>query len=53
MPKKMVWHLVCLFQAFNSGFEIRILELEAFRLNVGNLTTEYQYAVALKGIPFE
>ncbi len=25
--------------------------LQAFRLNVGNLTTEYQYAAALKGFP--
>ena len=42
---------VCLLQAFNSGFGIGILKPEAFRLNVGNLTTEYQYAAALIGIP--
>ena len=28
-----------------------LLKPEAFRLNVGNLTTEYQYAAAIKGIP--
>lgn len=37
MPKKIVQNFVCL--------------LQAFRLNVGNLTTEYQYAVALRGFP--
>ena len=51
MPKKISRHPVCLLQAFNSGFEIGILNPEAFRLNVGNLKTEYQYAAALKGSP--
>ena len=27
------------------------LKPEAFRLNVGNLKTEYQYAAALRGFP--
>jgi len=37
MPKKMEQDFVCL--------------LQAFRLNVGNLKTEYQYAAALRGVP--
>ena len=42
MPKKMAQDFVCLLQA---------LKPVAFRLNVGNLKTEYQYAAALRGIP--
>lgn len=51
MPKKMMRHLVCLLQASKHGLGINCSEPKAFRLNVGNLTTEYQYAAALKGIP--
>lgn len=50
MPKKMARLPVCLLQAFKYGLRTSSLEPEAFRLNVGNLTTEYQYAAALKGI---
>jgi hypothetical protein len=51
MPKKMERDSVCLLQAFKHGHKTRCLEPEAFRLNVGNLTTEYQYAAALRGFP--
>lgn len=51
MPKKMVLDSVCLLQALKHGFEIVCFEPEAFRLNVGNLKTEYQYAAALRGFP--
>ena len=37
MSKKILKNILCL--------------LQAFRLNVGNLTTEYQYAAALRGFP--
>ena len=42
MSKKNSHNPLCLLQA---------LEPEAFRLNVGNLKTEYQYAAALRGFP--
>ena len=51
MPKKMAQDSVCLLQAFKRGCKAGSFEPKAFRLNVGNLTTEYQYAVALRGIP--
>lgn len=51
MPKKMAQDSVCLLQALKHGFGTIRLEPKAFRLNVGNLTTEYQYAAALRGIP--
>ena len=50
MPKKMAQDSVCLLQAFKRGCKAGSFEPKAFRLNVGNLTTEYQYAVALRGI---
>ena len=50
MPKKMARDSVCLLQALKHGFKIICFEPEAFRLNVGNLKTEYQYAAALRGI---
>ena len=40
-----------LITGFRCGYKTSRLEPEAFRLNVGNLTTEYQYAAALRGIP--
>ncbi len=51
MPKKIAQDSVCLLQAFKHGCKTGSLEPEAFRLNVGNLTTEYQYAAALRGFP--
>lgn len=51
MPKKIMGDSVCLLQALKHGLLAVILKPKAFRLNVGNLTTEYQYAAALKGIP--
>ena len=51
MPKKMAQDSVCLLQALKHGFRIICLGQKAFRLNVGNLTIEYQYAAALRGIP--
>ena len=50
MPKKKPQDSVCLLQAFKHGLRTNCLEPKAFRLNVGNLTIEYQYAAALKGI---
>lgn len=49
MPKKMAWDSVCLLQALKHGQKTNDLKRKAFRLNVGNLTTEYQYAAAIKG----
>ena len=49
MPKKIVRDFVCLLQALKRGYKTICLKREAFRLNVGNLTTEYQNAAALKG----
>ena len=40
-----------LITGFRCGYKTSRLEPEAFRLNVGNLTTEYQYAAALRGFP--
>ena len=51
MPKKMTRGFVCLLQALKHGWKTNNLEPEAFRLNVGNLKTEYQYAAALRGFP--
>lgn len=51
MPKKMARDFVCLLQALKHGYKTIYLKRKAFRLNVGNLTTEYQYAAALKGFP--
>ncbi|MBD5456941.1 MAG: hypothetical protein HDR23_10865 [Lachnospiraceae bacterium] len=51
MPKKMAQDYVCLLQALKHGQKTNGLKQKAFRLNVGNLTTEYQYAADLKGFP--
>ncbi len=51
MPKKILGDSICLLQALKHGLWAGILKLKAFRLNVGNLKTEYQYAAALRGIP--
>ena len=51
MPKKIAQDYVCLLQALKHGQKTNGLRRKAFRLNVGNLTTEYQYAAALKGFP--
>ena len=51
MPKKIMGDSVCLLQALKHGLLAVVLGPKAFRLNVGNLKTEYQYAAALRGIP--
>ena len=53
MPKKIVQDFVCLLQALKRGYKTICLKRKAFRLNVGNLTIEYQYAAALRGIPLK